>query len=457
MHIRWGADAVAEHRVTLAPTHDSRRGCPLCVSALPLVLVPSRRPLVLAGLALYCLAEVALAYVRPGRPPSARAALGVIGLVGLFLSSPSLIEPRPELVPLAILLSLRRSAPPLGFCAAHRSQAPPRKVGESGRLLPLYGVLHGTLRSRACVGALVRVRELELGAAAPRDSPGRSGRFARSRPSRPAGRRADAPAHENSTHGRAAFAVVARSPFPAWMPRALGIAAVARLRGPLPRRPRRGRRRSASSIDTPSVQIGKAYSSFFRTTSLFRDPSLYGRHLVLAIAIVLTAALVPEARDRYRGDCHRCFSVRRVSSSRRKSCVSWRSSPSPSSSRLLRATGPSGSPQPSTAVRGWRRFRRRQGRGRLDPEGDQRPLASDRPDRRAADDASPPWRSGRSTRAVAGHPLGRGARDLVGDESAATREHEDGGRGCGDPDGAVARATEMKTATAKSATRLDCE
>jgi hypothetical protein len=41
---------------------------------------------------------------------------------------------------------------------------------------------------------------------------------------------------------------------------------------------------------TPSVQIGNTYSSFFRTTSLFRDPSLYGRHLVLGIAIVLTVA-----------------------------------------------------------------------------------------------------------------------------------------------------------------------
>jgi hypothetical protein len=40
---------------------------------------------------------------------------------------------------------------------------------------------------------------------------------------------------------------------------------------------------------TPSVQIGNTYSSFYRVTSLFRDPSLYGRHLVLAIAIVLTA------------------------------------------------------------------------------------------------------------------------------------------------------------------------
>jgi O-antigen ligase len=40
---------------------------------------------------------------------------------------------------------------------------------------------------------------------------------------------------------------------------------------------------------SPAVEVGNAYSSFFRVTSLFRDPSLYGRHLVLGIAIVLTA------------------------------------------------------------------------------------------------------------------------------------------------------------------------
>jgi hypothetical protein len=42
---------------------------------------------------------------------------------------------------------------------------------------------------------------------------------------------------------------------------------------------------------TSSVQIGNAYSSFFRVTSLFRDPSLYGRHVVLGIAVLLVALL----------------------------------------------------------------------------------------------------------------------------------------------------------------------
>jgi len=83
-------------------------------------------------------------------------------------------------------------------------------------------------------------------------------------------------------------AVVARSPFPAWMPRALAIAAVALASlfaavGIVEEATHR------LIFYTPSVQIGNAYSSFFRVTSLFRDPSLYGRQLVLAMAIVLTA------------------------------------------------------------------------------------------------------------------------------------------------------------------------
>ena len=73
------------------------------------------------------------------------------------------------------------------------------------------------------------------------------------------------------------------------MPRALGIAAVA-LAAVFATVGLVEEATERLIFYTPSVQIGNAYSSFFRTTSLFRDPSLYGRHLVLAIAIVLTAA-----------------------------------------------------------------------------------------------------------------------------------------------------------------------
>jgi len=37
------------------------------------------------------------------------------------------------------------------------------------------------------------------------------------------------------------------------------------------------------------VQLANAYSSFFRVTAVFQDPSVYGRHLVLGIVVLLTA------------------------------------------------------------------------------------------------------------------------------------------------------------------------
>jgi O-antigen ligase len=37
----------------------------------------------------------------------------------------------------------------------------------------------------------------------------------------------------------------------------------------------------------PQLEVSNAYSSFFRVTSLFSDPSLYGRHVVLGIAVLL--------------------------------------------------------------------------------------------------------------------------------------------------------------------------
>lgn len=42
-------------------------------------------------------------------------------------------------------------------------------------------------------------------------------------------------------------------------------------------------------FSTPRVEIGNVYADFFRVTSLFNDPSLYGRHVVVGITVVLVA------------------------------------------------------------------------------------------------------------------------------------------------------------------------
>jgi O-antigen ligase len=83
-------------------------------------------------------------------------------------------------------------------------------------------------------------------------------------------------------------AVVARSPFERWTPRALATALVSlacaftavglwQLK-------------SGDLFFAPDLEVGNAYTTFFRVTSVFKDSSIYGRHLVLAI-VVLVAAL----------------------------------------------------------------------------------------------------------------------------------------------------------------------
>ena len=88
-----------------------------------------------------------------------------------------------------------------------------------------------------------------------------------------------------------------------WMPRALGTIAVAlaalfAVVGLVEEATHR------LLFYTSSVEVGNAYSSFFRVTSLFRDPSLYGRHVVLGIAVLLVALLYRAHRlgHRDRGD-----------------------------------------------------------------------------------------------------------------------------------------------------------
>ncbi len=68
--------------------------------------------------------------------------------------------------------------------------------------------------------------------------------------------------------------VVARAPYPPWMTRVLAVIAVAlaTLFAVV------GIVQAATQelwFFSPSVEVGNAYSSFFRVTSLFRDPSLY--------------------------------------------------------------------------------------------------------------------------------------------------------------------------------------
>ena len=83
-------------------------------------------------------------------------------------------------------------------------------------------------------------------------------------------------------------AVVARSPFERWTPRALAVALVSL--GCAFTAVGLWQLRSGELFFAPDLEVGNAYTTFFRVTSVFKDPSIYGRHLALGI-VVLVAAL----------------------------------------------------------------------------------------------------------------------------------------------------------------------
>jgi putative inorganic carbon (HCO3(-)) transporter len=90
---------------------------------------------------------------------------------------------------------------------------------------------------------------------------------------------------------------VGRAPYPEWGPRILarvGVALAALFAAI-------GLYQAATRelfFFAPNLEISNANSSFFRVTSLFGDPSLYGRHLVLGMSIVLTVLALRRLDER---------------------------------------------------------------------------------------------------------------------------------------------------------------
>jgi O-antigen ligase len=84
----------------------------------------------------------------------------------------------------------------------------------------------------------------------------------------------------------ALLAVVARAPFRSWLPRVLlietlALASLFAVVGLV-----EWSTRSLLFYD-PKVAVANAYSNFFRVTSLFSDPSIYARHVAVALAILV--------------------------------------------------------------------------------------------------------------------------------------------------------------------------
>jgi hypothetical protein len=84
----------------------------------------------------------------------------------------------------------------------------------------------------------------------------------------------------------ALLAVVARAPFAAWLPRALayslvGLATMFAAIGLY-------QAWTHTLVFAQDLRVANAYTTYFRVTSLFKDPSIYGRQLVLALALLVT-------------------------------------------------------------------------------------------------------------------------------------------------------------------------
>jgi hypothetical protein len=92
----------------------------------------------------------------------------------------------------------------------------------------------------------------------------------------------------------AGFATVARAPVAAWLPRALLVTLVAL--GSLFAAIGIWQAQTRTVFFARDVEVANAYTSFFRVTSLFKDPSLYGRYLVVPIAVLLVAILIRRGR-----------------------------------------------------------------------------------------------------------------------------------------------------------------
>jgi hypothetical protein len=92
----------------------------------------------------------------------------------------------------------------------------------------------------------------------------------------------------------ALVAVVARSPCPTWLGRALaatvvGLACAFAAIG-------LWQEWTRTVFFAQDLRVANTYASFFRVTSVFKDPSIYGRWLVLAIALLLVAMWLGNVR-----------------------------------------------------------------------------------------------------------------------------------------------------------------
>jgi hypothetical protein len=256
--------------------------------AAVLVLLARGRFTLLAGLGLLAASEAGLMLSLGSGPldkltSASGAAAGVLGLLVLG-GAAALLARRPALVPVAVLLAAP-FRPPIQFDAASEFIVSIADDGRLGRLLPLYFVLLASVLALAWRTLRGRqVRRLPTAIAYPA-----SAFFAFALLSLLWADDVEAGANLLAFFTlpfAALLGTVARADFPDFVPRALaavgiGLATLFALVGLWQAVTRE------LFFYAPNLAVSNANSDYFRVTSLFGDPSLYGRHVVLGIGIAL--------------------------------------------------------------------------------------------------------------------------------------------------------------------------
>jgi O-Antigen ligase len=246
-----------------------------------LALLAGRRWPLLGGLALIVLAEALLAEV--GNISPALLAAGLAGFAVLAVGAAVFVRYPAFVVPALLVAAPFRL--PFDFDRDHRFFFALAQGGKLGRLVPLYVVLAAAVAAyvwRVLRGLEVTQipRLLALPSAA---------FFALASVSLLWSRDLDAGANLLAFFllpFAALVAVVARAELAPWLPKALASIAIglASLFAAV------GLWQKATEdlfFYSPQLEVSNAYSPFFRVTSLFTDPSLYGRHVVLGFAVLL--------------------------------------------------------------------------------------------------------------------------------------------------------------------------
>jgi len=266
------------------------------------------RVAVLAGLGLLALAEagLVLAPEGAGRLDALISPAGTLGLLfggALLAGAAALCVRHPAWVPAAVLLAspLR---PPIALQTSGGFPLALAQDGRLGRLLPLYFVLAAATLALAWratrseqAGGATALRGLPRPVAWP------AATFIGFASLSLVWARALEPGVELLAYFTLPFAVllgvVARAPLPERSPRVLAVIAIAAgvLFAAI------GLFQAATRqvfFFAPNLDLSNANADYFRVTSLFGDPSLYGRHVVLAIAVVLVLLALPLPRNGVR-------------------------------------------------------------------------------------------------------------------------------------------------------------